>query len=86
MITTDKKSDLFKLKVDKAEGYLHRALQLIDSNDEHERMKGYSLVYARFDLLSPEVRNYIRKRWAEENEENAIFAKLRTHFQKRFKL
>ncbi|UJG41065.1 MAG: hypothetical protein K9W45_01065 [Candidatus Heimdallarchaeum aukensis] len=82
MVTAEKK--VVYILENQPKGYLLRALKLLEKTSEYERLKGYCLVYSRFDWLPKEFRDYIIQKWNRENKESKTFTKLKKYLNKKF--
>ncbi|MHA1205627.1 MAG: hypothetical protein ACTSRR_03165 [Candidatus Heimdallarchaeaceae archaeon] len=82
MVTAEKK--VVYILENQPKGYLLRTLKLLEKPSEYERLKGYCLVYSRFDWLPKEFRDYIIQKWNRENKESKTFTKLRKYLNKKF--
>jgi len=83
MVTAEKKV-VYTLE-NQPKGYLLRAFKLLEEHNEYERLKGYCLVYSKFDWLPKEFREYIIQKWDKENKESKTFMKLKKSLNKKFK-
>ena len=66
MISSIKKKQILFEGSEAKKPYQKRALKLLESSVLRERMMGFALLTTCFRLISPEIKDYIRRKWEQE--------------------
>jgi hypothetical protein len=68
MIVTAATDPILQNQIMEKNLYQKRALKLIDSNNQRERMMGFALISTCFHLCELEIQNHVENKWKQEKD------------------